>query len=95
MGNKANDYPKRKNDNKNNKNNVKANIKCLICDKNHYANQCPLRKGKVEEANVFVGVTHLKGDKEKVMMDYDEEIQENVEMRNGESKEKRPTMEEK
>ena len=92
---KAIDCPKRKNDSKNNKNNVKANIKCFICDKNHYANQCPLRKGKVEEANDFVGVTPLKGDEEKVMMDYDEEMQEDVEMRNGESKVKRPTMEEK
>ena len=89
-GHKAIDCPKRKMITRTSK-----NIKCFICDKNHYANKCPLRKEKVEEVNIFVEVTHLKGDEEKVMMDYDEEMQEDVEMRNGESKVKRPTMEEK
>ena len=82
QGHKVIDCQKRKNDNRNNKSNVKANIKCFICGKNHYANQCPLRKGKEEEANIFIGVTHLKEDGEKhheAEVD-DEEFQENLDM---------------
>ena len=70
QGHKAINCPKRKNDNQGSKG-VKANIRCFICGKNHYANQCPLRKGKVEEANVFIGVTHLKEEK-NVMTENDE-----------------------
>lgn len=97
QGHKAIDCPKRKSDNRNNKSNVKANIKCFICGKNHYANQCPLRKGKEEEANVFIGVTHLKKDVEKnheAEVEYDES-QEVVDMNVEECKVEGPTVAER
>ena len=28
-------------------------------DKNHYASQCPMRRNKVEQANVFVGMMNM------------------------------------
>ena len=69
QGHKAFNCPKRKSEQSNdNKKGFKSNVKCFICGKNHYANKCPLRKGKVEVAsNVFVGMTTVKDDEEKSM----------------------------
>ena len=75
QGHKAIDCYKQKNDNRNERINVKTNIKCYICGKNHYADQCPLRKRREEEANNFIGITKMKVEKEKLMFDHEEEIQ--------------------
>ena len=85
QGHKAINCPKRRGDNPE-KRPIKTSIKCFICGKNHYANQCPLRKGKIEQAaNVFVGAIHVK-EEEKVMMDYDhnsdEELDESHDIEN-------------
>lgn len=77
QGHKAINCPKRRGDNPE-KRPIKTSIKCFICGKNHYANQCPLCKGKIEQAaNVFVGVIHVE-EEEKVMMDYDHNSDEEL-----------------
>ena len=44
----------------------KKNISCFICGQNHYASQCPMRRDKVKQANVFVEMTNVI-DKDKFM----------------------------
>ena len=73
QGHKAVNCPKRKGEDRD-KRPIKPNVKCFICGKNHYANKCPLRKGKVEQASsVFIGVTYVKKEEEeKIAMDSDD-----------------------
>ena len=70
QGHKAFNCPKRKSDNYTKKNS-KPNIECFICGKNHYANQCPLRKEKIEQAaNMFVGTIYVKEEAKVTKGDY-------------------------
>ena len=45
---------------------LKRTISCFICGQNHYASQYQMRKDKVKQANVFVGMTNII-DKDKFM----------------------------
>ena len=47
--------PKKKNDFRKSR----QNIKCFICGENHYANECPQKKSKPEQAYMFVGITDI------------------------------------
>ena len=56
-GHKASECPKPKK--KNNFRKSRRNVKCFICGENHYANKCPQKKSKPEQAYIFVGMTDI------------------------------------
>ena len=58
----ASECPKPKK--KNNIRKSRRNIKCFICGENHYANKCPQKKSKPEQAHMFVGVTDIISENE-------------------------------
>ena len=47
-------------------------ISCFICGQNHYVSQCPMRRNKVEQPNVFVGMM--------TVIDKDKSIEEQIEL---------------
>ena len=53
----------------------KKKISYFICGQNHYASPCPMRRNKVEQANVFIGMMNMI-DEDKFMEEQIESLTE-------------------